>query len=73
MNQVIWDIWNFSGVIGITILHGPAEPYFYFKEQVQDWEKQVLMQMLLEAIVKTPKEFKIFDFQVMGYHAYTYR
>lgn len=73
MNQVIWDIWNFSGVVGITILYGPVEPYFYFKEQVRDWEKQALMQMVLEAIVKTPRECKAFEFQAMGYHAYTYR
>jgi hypothetical protein len=74
MNQeIIRDFWNLPKVVGVTIIHGLAEPYFCIKEQVLNWEKQALKQSSLQIVAKTPRKFEFFDFQVMGYHAYTYR
>lgn len=74
MNQeIIRDFWNLPRVLGVALLHGQAGQYFYFKEQILDWEKQALIQMILDTIRKNTQKFDFLKFQIMGYHAYTYK
>lgn len=75
MNQeIIQDFLNIVLVLGVALIDGRSQLYFYAKEQTLDWkEKQALKQSILQVIAKTLERPEFFEFQVMGYyvHAYT--
>lgn len=74
MNQhIIQDFWNLPGVLGVALIHEEAEPYFYVKEQITGWEKQGIIQVILQVLANKKERFDLFEFKVMGYHAYTYK
>jgi len=75
MNQeIIQDFLKIPGVLGVALIHGQALPYFHVKEQILKWhEKQALAQNIRQTIVKAPEEVEFFEFQALGYYAYTYK
>ena len=75
MNQeIIQNFLKIPGIVGVALIEGQEESYFYIKEElIDDQEKQALTQNILEIIAKTHKGFEFFEFRVMGYYAYTYK
>lgn len=71
--QIIRDFWNLPGVLGVALIHEEEEPYFYVKKRIANWEKQAIIKMISPIIVKSSKRIELFEFPVMGYHAYAYR
>ncbi|MBW4621469.1 MAG: hypothetical protein KME17_19180 [Cyanosarcina radialis HA8281-LM2] len=72
--RIIESFWNLPGFVGIAIITKIEEElYFYVKPQVQDWEKPALTQLMSQSIAKTHPKIKYFEFDVMGYHAFTLR
>lgn len=72
-HQTIGEFWNLSGVLGVAIIERQSEPYFYVKEQILPWEKQVLNQIILQNIAKNSDKLEFFEFPIMGYYAYAYK
>ncbi|MUL36857.1 hypothetical protein [Gloeocapsopsis dulcis] len=75
MNQeFIHDFLKIPGVLGVALIKGQALPYFYIKQQNLEWHKKyTLTQSIRENITKIPEGAELFDFQVMGYYAYSYK
>lgn len=72
--KIIESFWNLPGFIGIAIITKIEEElYFYVKPQIQDWEKPALSILIGQSIAKTHPKIKYFEFDVMGYHAFTLR
>lgn len=61
-----------AGVLGVALIQKQELLYFYVKEQTFEWNKQqAITQSIRQRIAKT-EVFELFEFQVMGYYAYTY-
>ncbi len=75
MNQEnVQDFLNIPGVLGVALIHGQRLPYLYVKEQTLDWQKkQALTQSIRQIFSKISEELDFFEFQVLGYYAYTYK
>jgi hypothetical protein len=72
--KIIESFWNLPGFVGIAIITKIEEElYFYVKPQIQDWEKPALTILIGQSIAKTHPKIKYFEFDVMGYHAFTLR
>jgi hypothetical protein len=72
--KIIESFWNLPGFVGIAIIAKIEEElFFYVKPQIQDWEKPALTILIGQSIAKTHPKIKYFEFDVMGYHAFTLR
>ena len=72
--EVIRDFLNLPGIVGITLMDGRSQPYFWgFDQILNSQQKASLSQGILQVVGTIPDGFETFEFQFMKHQIFIYK